>query len=59
MLDATNDQLDFPILYAVARDGIAKIDLEHEGLNLSPLLDTIVEHVPEPQRPNEANFKMR
>ena len=58
MLDATNDQLDFPTLYAVARDGIAKIDLEHEGLNLSPLLDTIVEHVPEPQRPNEANFKM-
>lgn len=58
MLDATNDQLDFPVLYAVARDGIAKIDLEHEGLNLSPLLDTIVEHVPEPQRPDEANFKM-
>jgi len=58
MLDATNDQLDFPILYAVARDGIAKIDLEDEGLNLSPLLDTIVEHVPEPHRPDEANFKM-
>lgn len=58
MLDATNDQLDFPVLYAVARDGIAKFDLEDEGESLSPLLDTIVDHVPEPHRPDDENFKM-
>ena len=45
MLDANNDQLDFPVLYAVARDGIAKLDLEEEGRSLAPLMDTIVSHV--------------
>ncbi|HCT55285.1 MAG TPA: translational GTPase TypA, partial [Balneola sp.] len=34
MLDATNEQLDFPVLYAIARDGIAKKELEEEGVSL-------------------------
>lgn len=58
MLDANNDQLDFPVLYAVARDGIAKLDLEEEGESLSPLMDTIVDHVPSPDQPTEEKFKM-
>jgi GTP-binding protein len=58
MLDATNDQLDFPTLYAVARDGIAKLDLEEEGDTLAPLMDTIVDHVPAPDQPVEEDFKM-
>ncbi len=58
MLDATNDQLDFPVLYAVARDGIAKLELEDEGESLSPLMDTIVNHVPAPSQPVEKEFKM-
>lgn len=58
MLDATNEQLDFPVLYAVARDGIAKHDLEDRGESLSPLLDTIVDHVPEPDRPDQEHFKL-
>jgi len=58
MLDATNDQLDFPVLYAVARDGIAKFDLAEEGENLNPLMDTIIDHVPAPDQPTEESFKM-
>ncbi|RNC83636.1 MAG: translational GTPase TypA [Balneola sp.] len=58
MLDATNDQLDFPVLYAVARDGIAKLELEDEGESLAPLMDTIVDHVPAPSQPVEEEFKM-
>ncbi|MBO6622875.1 MAG: translational GTPase TypA [Balneola sp.] len=58
MLDATNEQLDFPVLYAVARDGIAKLELEEESDSLSPLMDTIVEHVPSPAQPVDETFKM-
>ncbi|MEX2478203.1 MAG: translational GTPase TypA [Gracilimonas sp.] len=58
MLDATNEQLDFPVLYAVAVDGIAKTNLEDESENLEPLLDKIVEHVPAPEQKTEEKFKM-
>lgn len=58
MLDANNDQLDFPVLYAVARDGIAKLELEEESDSLAPLMDTIVEHVPSPAQPVDETFKM-
>lgn len=58
MLDATNEQLDFPVLYAVARDGIAKLELEEESDSLAPLMDTIVSHVPAPSQPVDETFKM-
>ncbi|MFY0683990.1 MAG: translational GTPase TypA [Balneola sp.] len=58
MLDATNEQLDFPVLYAVARDGIAKHELEEESDSLAPLMDTIVDHVPAPSQPVDETFKM-
>jgi GTP-binding protein len=58
MLDATNEQLDFPVLYAVARDGIAKHELEEESDTLAPLMDTIVDHVPAPSQPVDETFKM-
>lgn len=58
MLDATNEQLDFPVLYAVAKEGLAKFELESEGIDLAPLMDTIVDHVPEPDRDLEQPFKM-
>jgi GTP-binding protein len=47
-LDAEEDQLDFPVLYAVARDGIAKENLEDEGKDLQPLFEKIVEYIPAP-----------
>lgn len=45
-LGARNDQIDFPTVYAVGREGIAKKNLSDESKDLTPLLDTILEHVP-------------
>ncbi|VAW34963.1 GTP-binding protein TypA/BipA [hydrothermal vent metagenome] len=47
-LDATEDQLDFPVIYAIARDGIAKTSLDDDSDNLKPLFDVIMNNVPEP-----------
>ena len=58
MLDATNEQLDFPVLYAIAKDGIAKTELEEEGTSLTPLMDKIVDHVPAPKQELDQKFKM-
>src|SRR3989454_8262712 len=41
-LDATEDQLDFPVLYAVAKTGIAKSNMEDPSTDLRPLFDAIV-----------------
>lgn len=47
-LDANEDQLEFPVLYAAARDGYAKWDMEDENKDLTPLFEAILEHVPYP-----------
>ena len=57
-LNATDDQLEFPLLYAVGRDGIAQKTLEEEGENLHLLLDTILEEIPGPSYDPEAPFQM-
>ena len=57
-LGATDEQLDFPIIYAVGRQGIAVLDIDHEGTDLSPLLDAIVENVPAPQGDIDGPFQM-
>jgi len=44
-LDANDEQLDFPIIYGIAKDGIAKTDMEQESTDLSPLFETVVDHV--------------
>jgi GTP-binding protein len=44
-LGANDEQLDFKVVYAIAREGVAKLTLEEEGKDLSPLLDTILERV--------------
>ncbi len=48
-LDADEDQIEFPILYSISRDGIAKKDLADEGKNLIPLFEQIIETVPAPK----------
>jgi len=48
-LDATDEQIDFPILYAVAREGVAKKNLSDESRSLRPLFDQIVETIPPPR----------
>ncbi len=45
-LDANDEQLDFPIVYTNARDGIAKLKMEEEGTDLKPLFDLIIKTVP-------------
>src|SRR5215469_548674 len=47
-LDATEDQLDFPVLYTVAKTGVAKHSLEDPSNDLRPLFDAIVQHIPCP-----------
>ncbi len=47
-LDATDKQIDFPILYASARSGWAATEQGVEGSDLTPLFEAILEHVPEP-----------
>ncbi|MEG2200005.1 MAG: translational GTPase TypA [Anaerovorax sp.] len=44
-LDASDEQLDFPILYGVAKHGIAKNELDDDNDDITPLFDTIIEHV--------------
>ncbi|HEX8071267.1 MAG TPA: translational GTPase TypA [Pyrinomonadaceae bacterium] len=48
-LDATDEQIDFPILYAVSRDGVAKRELTDDSTNLRPLFDQIVATIPPPK----------
>ncbi|SUZ88229.1 uncharacterized protein METZ01_LOCUS41083 [marine metagenome] len=57
-LDATEDQLEFPVLYAIGRDGIAKNELEDESTNLFPLFDTILKELPAPKHSEEEPFQM-
>ena len=45
-LDATDEQLEFPILYGIARNGIVQNTLDEEGVNMKPLFDQIIEHTP-------------
>src|SRR5437867_3972407 len=48
-LDATEDQIEFPVLYTNAREGTATTDIATSGDDLRPLFDAIVEHVPPPR----------
>lgn len=48
-LGADDNQLEFPVIYGSARDGYAKLSLEEEGLNLIPLFEGIVNHIPCPE----------
>ncbi len=57
-LDASEEQLDFPVLFASGRNGYASTDpLAREG-TLTPLFQTIVDHVPQPKADEDGEFKM-
>ncbi|MRI58900.1 MAG: translational GTPase TypA [Epsilonproteobacteria bacterium] len=47
-MDASEEQLDFPILYAAARDGYAKWNLDDPNKDITPIFEAIIEHVPAP-----------
>ena len=57
-LDATEEQLDFPVLYTNARAGTATTDPDAPGEDLRPLFDAIVEHVPPPRGNPDAPLQM-
>ncbi|MFN7662354.1 MAG: translational GTPase TypA [Alphaproteobacteria bacterium] len=57
-LNATDEQLDFPILYAAARDGWAVRDLNDPRENMNPLFETIYNHIPAPTVDKRGPFKM-
>ena len=57
-LDAAEDQLDFPVLYAVAREGIAKRGLDDGSPDLNPLFETIIQHLPSPEGDPDAPLRL-
>ncbi len=56
-LGATDKQLDFPVVYAIARDGIAKRNLADEAKDITPVLDIILEHVPVASKDSDKPFR--
>ena len=48
-LNATDEQMDFPVIYASAKDGYAKVELEHVTGTMEPLFDAIIKHIPPPR----------
>ena len=58
-LDASDEQLDFPVVYACARDGFAVMDPEESGTDLRPLLDTLLNHVPAPPDTREEPLQVQ
>ncbi|NPA53451.1 MAG: translational GTPase TypA [Aquificae bacterium] len=48
-LDAEEEQLDFPILYTIGKDGIAKEELDEDSKDMRPLFEKIVEYIPAPE----------
>ncbi|MDQ1263285.1 MAG: GTP-binding protein [Campylobacterota bacterium] len=52
-MGATEDQLDFPIIYAAARDGIAKLDMSEPDGNFECIFETILNKIPEPEGDRE------
>ncbi len=48
-LDATEDQLDFPVIYTDARRGTATMDLQSAGVDLRPLFDAVIDRIPAPR----------
>ncbi|HSA60197.1 MAG TPA: translational GTPase TypA [bacterium] len=57
-LDANDEQIDFPVLYAIGREGIAQKTLEEKGVNLVPLFDLILDEVPAPTYDPAEPFQM-
>lgn len=57
-LDATDEQIDSPVVYCSGREGIASYSPEHKGTDLKPLFDKILEHIDPPQGDAEAPLQM-
>ncbi len=56
-LNATDDQLDFPHIYASAKQGYAKAEIDQESETMEPLYEAIVKHIPPPPKANQDFFQ--
>jgi GTP-binding protein len=57
-LGADEHQLEFPVLYAIGREGIAQTSLTERGTDLSPVFEAILKHIPAPTYDADAPFQM-
>jgi GTP-binding protein len=57
-LKATNEQLDFPVIYTSAKNGFALRELHESGEDMTPLFEAIIQHVPPPKISSEPFFQM-
>ncbi len=57
-LGATEEQLEFPFVYAIAKQGIARYDLSDTNTDLIPLMDTIITKIPPPEADTKQPFRM-
>jgi GTP-binding protein len=57
-LDATEEQIEFPVFYAIGRDGIVRTSLDDENGNLFPLFDAILDEIPGPVYDDAEPFQM-
>ncbi|MBE8954791.1 MAG: translational GTPase TypA [Quinella sp. 2Q5] len=57
-LDADDEQLDFPVIYTAAKQGIAKRDIHDDNRDLQPLMDTILKEIPPPVGELDAPLQM-
>jgi len=57
-LHATDAQLDFPVIYASAKQGFAKVHITDESKDMTPLFDAIIKHIPPPLADVNIEFKM-
>ena len=58
-LGASDEQLDFPHIYAIARDGVAICELNDEKKDISPLLDFILKNVPAAEKRENSSFRFQ
>ena len=58
-LDANDEQLEFPVVYAAAKNGYAKLKLSDENKDMQPLFETILAHVPAPSGSDETPLQLQ
>lgn len=57
-LEASDEQLDFPVIYASAKDGYAMREIHEDGIDFTPLFEAIVTHIPPPPETGDSFFRM-
>lgn len=58
-MDATEEQLEFPVIYAAARDGYARYEADDGNMDLTPLFETILTHVPKPDGSEDNGLQLQ